>query len=355
MVIRAEWCTGLHSCLVVPKYVVFTIQGRSVKALVIGGAGYIGSHMVRTLSQTGHQVAVMDNLSTGHIEAVKSYKFYKADLLAPAEIDQVLTDFQPELVMHFAARSVVVESMLDPTLYHHNNVVGVLNLLDGMRRCGMKRLVFSSTAAVYGVPQKRRIEEDHPTAPINTYGWGKLFAERMIQDHCRSYGLRATVLRYFNAAGADASGEIGESHSPETHLLPNILRVAAGLVSKVQLFGNDYDTRDGYSVRDFVHVSDLAAAHLLAANALAREDLPDFQLYNLGNGHGFSVLEVLNAAQEVIGRRIEAEISARRPGDPPVLVADSSRARSILGWEPKTPELRSIVASAWRWHENQRY
>lgn len=297
----------------------------------------------------------MDNFSTGHIEAVQGYKIYKADLLVPAEIDEVLNDFKPELVMHFAARSVVVESMADPVLYHHNNVVGVLNLLDSMRRCGNKRLVFSSTAATYGIPLKRRIEEDHPTGPINTYGWGKLFAERMIQDHCRAYGLRATVLRYFNAAGADPSGEIGESHSPETHLLPNVLRVAAGLAPKVQLFGNDYDTRDGYSVRDFVHVNDLATAHLLAAKALAREDLPDFQLYNLGNGHGFSVLEVLNAAQEVVGRRIESEICPRRQGDPPVLVADSSRARRILGWEPKTPELRDIVASAWRWHQNQRY
>ena len=297
----------------------------------------------------------MDNFSTGHIEAVQGYKIYKADLLVPTEIDQVLNDFKPELVMHFAARSVVVESMADPMLYHHNNVMGVLNLLDSMRRCGNKRLVFSSTAATYGIPLKRRIEEDHPTAPINTYGWGKLFAERMIQDHCRAYGLRATVLRYFNAAGADPSGEIGESHSPETHLLPNVLRVAAGLAPKVQLFGNDYDTRDGYSVRDFVHVNDLATAHLLAAKALEREDLPDFQLYNLGNGHGFSVLEVLNAAQEVVGRRIESEICPRRQGDPPVLVADSSRARRILGWEPKTPELRDIVASAWRWHQNQRY
>lgn len=326
-----------------------------MKALVIGGAGYIGSHMVRVLAQTEHQVAVMDNFSTGHIEAVQGYKIYKADLLVPTEIDQVLNDFKPELVMHFAARSVVVESMADPMLYHHNNVMGVLNLLDSMRRCGNKRLVFSSTAATYGIPLKRRIEEDHPTAPINTYGWGKLFAERMIQDHCRAYGLRATVLRYFNAAGADPSGEIGESHSPETHLLPNVLRVAAGLAPKVQLFGNDYDTRDGYSVRDFVHVNDLATAHLLAAKALEREDLPDFQLYNLGNGHGFSVLEVLNAAQEVVGRRIESEICPRRQGDPPVLVADSSRARRILGWEPKTPELRDIVASAWRWHQNQRY
>ena len=326
-----------------------------MKVLVVGGAGYIGSHMVRVLARTGHQVAVFDNFSTGHPEAVEGYKAYRGDLLIPADIDQALADYQPELVMHFAARSMVVESMAEPMLYHHNNAFGVLNMLDSMRRHGVDRLMFSSTAAVYGVPVKRRIEEDHPTAPINTYGWSKLFAEHMIQDHCRSYGLRAVTLRYFNAAGADESGEIGESHSPETHLIPSILRAALGQQPAVQLFGNDYDTRDGFAVRDFIHVTDLCEAHLLAAQALARADLPDYQLYNLGNGQGFSVLEVLNAAQEIIGRRVTAEICARRPGDPPVLVADASRAHRVLGWKPKVDNLQQIVASAWRWHRHQRY
>jgi UDP-glucose 4-epimerase len=327
-----------------------------VKALVVGGAGYIGSHMVRALSRAGHPVAVMDNFSTGHIEAIEGYKLYRGDLLAPADIDQVLADYQPDLVMHFAARSMVAESMAEPMLYHHNNAFGVLNLLDSMRRHSVSRLMFSSTAAVYGVPFRRRIEEDHPTAPINPYGWSKLFAEHMIQDHCRAYGLRAVVLRYFNAAGADESGEIGESHVPETHLIPNILRAAAGAEqATVKLFGNDYDTRDGYAVRDFIHVTDLCEAHLLAAEALARADLPDYQLYNLGNGQGFSVLEVLNVVQEIIGRQVNAEICARRPGDPPVLVADASRARAVLGWVPRAHSLQQIVESAWRWHRAQRY
>ncbi|WP_374680487.1 UDP-glucose 4-epimerase GalE [Hydrocarboniphaga effusa] len=327
-----------------------------MKALVVGGAGYIGSHMVRMLSRAGHQVAVMDNFSTGHAEAIEGYRLYRGDLLAPADIDRALADYRPDLVMHFAARSMVAESMAEPMLYHHNNAFGVLNLLDSMRRHDVSRLMFSSTAAVYGVPIKRRIEEDHPTAPINPYGWSKLFAEHMIHDHCRAYGLRAVVLRYFNAAGADESGEIGESHVPETHLIPSILRAAAGAEQPtVKLFGNDYDTRDGYAVRDFIHVTDLCEAHLLAAQALSRTDLPDYQLYNLGNGQGFSVLEVLNAAQEIIGRKVETEICARRPGDPPVLVADASRARAVLGWAPKTHSLQEIVESAWRWHRAQRY
>jgi UDP-glucose 4-epimerase len=300
-------------------------------------------------------LAVFDNFSTGHAEAVEGFTLYRGDLLVPADIDRALADYRPELVMHFAARSMVVESMAEPMLYHHNNAFGVLNLLDSMRRHGASRLMFSSTAAVYGDPIKRRIEEDHPTAPINTYGWSKLFAEHMIQDHCRSYGLRAVTLRYFNAAGADESGEIGESHVPETHLIPSILRAARGLQPKVQLFGNDYDTRDGYAVRDFIHVTDLCEAHLLAAQALERSDLPNYQLYNLGNGQGFSVLEVLNAAQEIIGRRMAVEVCARRPGDPPVLVADASRAHRVLGWAPKVQNLQQIVASAWRWHLNQRY
>lgn len=308
------------------------------------------------LSRAGHPVAVLDNFSTGHTEAIEGYKVYRGDLLAPADIDHALADYRPDLVMHFAARSMVAESMAEPMLYHHNNAFGVLNLLDSMRRHGVSRLMFSSTAAVYGLPVRRRIEEDHPTSPINPYGWSKLFAEQMIQDHCRAYGLRAVVLRYFNAAGADESGEIGESHVPETHLIPNILLAAiAAEQPTVKLFGNDYDTRDGYAVRDFIHVTDLCEAHLLAAQALARTDLPDYQLYNLGNGQGFSVLEVLNAAQEIIGRQVNAEICARRPGDPPVLVADASRARAILGWAPRTQSLQAIVESAWRWHRAQRY
>lgn len=326
-----------------------------MKALVLGGAGYIGSHMLRALRRADYETAVFDNFSTGHRAAVGGLPVYEGDLLRPADLDRALSALKPDLVLHFAARSLVAESMREPAAYYANNVSGVLNLLDAMRRHGVQRLVFSSTAAVYGMPQARCIDEDHPTQPINTYGWSKLFAERMIADHCRSYGLRAAVLRYFNAAGADASGEIGESHEPESHLLPNILRVAAGRAPKVMLFGNQHDTRDGYCVRDFIHVDDLCEAHLLAAQAMERDELPAFQLYNLGNGQGFSVLEVLRAAEAVVGRELPSQLAPPREGDPPVLVASATRARSILGWTPKMPELRDIIATAWRWHRQQRY
>lgn len=326
-----------------------------MKALVIGGAGYIGSHMVRALQGAGHEVAIFDNFSTGHREAVVGLKVYDGDLLRPADLDYALPDFAPDLVLHFAARSLVAESMAEPNLYYGNNVCGVFNLIEAMRRHGRSRLVFSSTAAVYGLPTQRRIDEDHPTQPVNTYGWSKLFAERMIEDSCRSYGLRAVVLRYFNAAGADASGEIGEAHEPESHLLPNILKVAAGKAPQVKLFGSDNDTPDGYCVRDFIHVTDLCNAHLLAAVALDRQDLPAFQLYNLGNGQGFSVLEVLRAAEAVVGHAIASEVAPARAGDPPVLVAGAGKARSVLGWVPQTPDLHEIIRTAWRWHQSPRY
>ncbi|WP_421793638.1 UDP-glucose 4-epimerase GalE [Hydrocarboniphaga effusa] len=326
-----------------------------MKALVIGGAGYIGSHMVKTLQRAGHEVAVFDNFSTGHREAIEDVKIYEGDLQAAAEIDPVLSGYRPDLVLHFAARSLVAESMVDPALYHANNTCGVMTLLDGMRRHKLDRLVFSSTAAVYGFPQQRRIDESHPTAPINTYGWSKLFCESMISDYCRAYRLRAAVLRYFNASGADPSGTIGEAHEPETHLIPNVLRAAVGRADKVTVFGKDHDTRDGYCVRDYIHVNDLADAHLLAYDALNRADQPDFQLYNLGNGQGYSVIEVLRAAEAVVGRTIPMELADRRAGDPPVLVAGAGKARSILGWTPKIPELHRIIATAWRWHQEQRY
>lgn len=326
-----------------------------MKTLVIGGAGYIGSHMVRALRQAGEEVAVFDNFSTGHRAAVDGVTVYEGDLLSRADIDSALTAYCPDVVMHFAARSLVAESMVEPAAYYQNNVVGVLNLLDAMNNRGCKRLVFSSTAAVYGAPARRRIEEADPTVPVNTYGWSKLFAERMIADYCRAYGLRATVLRYFNAAGADESGEIGESHNPESHLIPNVLRVAAGKSQKVLLFGNSHDTRDGYCVRDFIHVTDLCQAHLLAAQALERDDLPALQIYNLGNGQGFSVLEVLRAAEAVVGAPIPAELAEPRAGDPPVLVAGATKARQVLGWQPQFADLTRIIASAWRWHREQRY
>lgn len=326
-----------------------------MKTLVFGGAGYIGSHMVRNLRRAGHAVAVFDNFSTGHRAAVAGETVLEGDLLRPTEIDRALDAFRPDVVLHFAARSLVGESMIDPALYYENNVCGTYNLLQALRRHGVERLVFSSTAAVYGPPQYVPMDEVHPLQPINPYGWSKLFAERMIEDHCRCYGLRACVLRYFNAAGADADGGIGEAHEPESHLIPNVLRVCAGRSDKVTLFGADFDTPDGYCVRDFIHVTDLCQAHVLAAAALQRQDLPAFQVYNLGNGVGFSVRDVLRAAEAVVGRPIPAEVGPRRPGDPPSLVASSAKAREQLGWRPELADLQVILHSAWRWHADQRF
>jgi UDP-glucose-4-epimerase GalE len=326
-----------------------------MRVLVAGGAGYIGSHMMLALRKAGAEALVFDNFSTGHREAVEGMPLYQGDLLNADDIDRAITDFRPNLVMHFAASTQVAESMIAPAVYHNNNVLGVMNLLEAMRKHGCLRLVFSSTAAVYGMPSKRRIDEDHPTTPINTYGWTKLFAERMIDDHCRAYGLRAAVLRYFNAAGADASGMIGESHEPESHLIPNVLKVAAGKAEKVLLFGNDHDTRDGYCVRDYVHVTDLCDAHLLAAKSLEQLALPDSQFYNLGNGQGYSVLEVLQATETVLGRKLPTELAAKRPGDPPVLVASYTKAHATLGWQPKFSDIHDIIRSAWRWHQSSRY
>lgn len=326
-----------------------------MRVLVVGGAGYIGSHMVLLLRQTGADTLVFDNFSTGHRAAVEGAPVYEGDLRNPEHIGGAMAQFQPDVVMHFAASTQVAESMIAPSIYHNNNVLGVLHLLEAMRTQGCQRLVFSSTAAVYGIPMTAAIEEDHATTPINTYGWTKLFAERMIDDHCRAYGLRAAILRYFNAAGADASGRIGESHEPESHLIPNILKVAAGVADKILLFGNDHETQDGYCIRDYIHVTDLCDAHLLAAKALEQPALPDCQFYNLGNGQGFSVLEVLRAAESIVGRHLPSELAPKRPGDPPTLVASSSKARSVLGWRPQKSDIHEIVASAWLWHGNQHY
>lgn len=323
--------------------------------MVLGGAGYIGSHMVRTLQQQGHEVAIFDNFSTGHRAAVGNHRLYEGDLLKPEDLDRALGAFRPQLVLHFAARSLVAQSMIDPAEYYSINVGGTQQVLEALRRHQIQRFVFSSTAAVYGTPLQPTIDEQHPLQPINTYGWSKLFAERIIEDYCRCYGLRAAVLRYFNAAGADASGEIGEAHDPETHLIPNILKVCAGLAPKVFLNGDDHDTPDGYCVRDFIHVGDLCDAHLLAAAALDRPALPAFQLYNLGNGQGFSVMEVLRAAEQVVGRSIPSELAAKRAGDPPILVASAGKARDVLGWRPQYAALPAILESAWRWHSNPHF
>jgi UDP-glucose 4-epimerase len=324
-----------------------------MKVLVCGGAGYIGSHMAKWLASRGFAVSVLDNLSTGHREAVHWGELIEADLLDPPSLERAFVGRRFDAVIHFCARSLVGESMTQPYDYYANNVAGSLNLLQTMQRHGVGRLVFSSTAAVFGQPVSALIDEDHPKAPINPYGAGKLMVERILADAAQAYGLRSVALRYFNAAGASPSGEIGDAHAPETHLIPNVLRAALGTGPALKVFGDDYPTPDGTCVRDYVHVDDLAQAHELA---LGYMDLHDgFNTFNLGNGSGFSVRQVIEAARRVTGRQIEFELAPRRAGDPAVLVAASTKARRELGWRPQYTELPPIIESAWRWHGDPRF
>jgi UDP-glucose 4-epimerase len=321
--------------------------------LICGGAGYIGSHMARWLALRDHRVTVLDNLSTGHREAVQWGELVEADVLQPASLDRAFEGRTFDAVMHFCARSLVGESVADPYAYYAANVTGTLNLLEAMRRHGVARLVFSSTAAVFGHPNSERIDETHPTQPINPYGASKLMVERILADAAPAYGLRSVALRYFNAAGASADGSIGESHAPETHLIPNVLRAALGTGPALKVFGDDYPTPDGTCVRDYVHVDDLAQAHELALAFL--DDHAGAHAFNLGNGQGFSVREVIAAAGAASGRRVDYAIEPRRAGDPSILVASSERARTVLGWAPAHTSLQSIIGSALRWHQAQAF
>lgn len=313
-----------------------------MKLLVTGGAGYIGSIVAQRLLAAGHEVVVLDNLSRGHRAAVPDgARLVEADLLDPAALAPAVAEgFDGAL--HFAALSLVGESVARPELYWRNNVVGSLNLLDALRAAGVARLVFSSTAATYGEPETVPIEETAPTRPVNPYGASKLAVDQMIGDECRAHGLGAVSLRYFNVAGA--SGCLGEDHHPETHLIPNVLRAAQGLQACVQVFGTDYPTPDGTAVRDYIHIEDLATAHLLALEG-ARPG--EHRIFNLGNGNGFSVREVIDAARQVTGLEIPERAAPRRPGDPPQLVAASGRIRAELGWEPRKPALADMVGDAW--------
>jgi len=313
-----------------------------MKLLVTGGAGYIGSIVARQLLDAGHEVVVLDNLERGHREAVPAgARLVEADLRdADATRAAVAEGFDGAL--HFAAFALVAESVAQPELYYRNNVVGTLNLLDALRAADVKRLVFSSTCAVYGEPEVVPMDEATPTRPVNAYGASKLAVDGMIGDECRAHGLGAVSLRYFNVAGA--SGCLGEDHEPETHLIPNVLRAAQGLQEHVQVFGTDYPTPDGTAIRDYIHIEDLAGAHLLALDG-ARAG--EHRIFNLGNGNGFSVREVIDAARAVTGREIPVREAPRRPGDPPQLVAASGRIRRELGWEPRKPALAEMVADAW--------
>ena len=318
--------------------------------LVCGGAGYIGSHMCKALARAGHVPVTFDNLSTGHRWAVKWGPLFEGDLLDPDALARAFREFRIDAVMHFAARSLVGESMQQPGLYFRNNVTGTLNLLDAMREASVARLVFSSTAAVYGNPDYTPIDEAHPTRPINPYGWSKLMAERQIAEYCRAHGMRAACLRYFNAAGADPDGVIGEAHEPETHLIPNIIRAALDPSrGPVKLFGDDYDTPDGTCIRDYIHVADLCEAHLLALDYL--DGTPGCHVFNLGSGDGNSVAQVVAASREILDGRPASEFHARREGDPPVLVASSRQAREKLEWMPRH-SLSACIESASAWQRS---
>jgi UDP-glucose 4-epimerase len=318
-----------------------------VKLLVTGGAGYIGSVVAHQLLQEGHETHVLDNLSKGHERALpEGARFVKGDLLDAEGIRDAL-DQGFDGVLHFAALSLVGESVEQPERYYRNNVCGTLNLLEAMYEANVRRLVFSSTAAVYGEPEEVPIPETSPTLPTNPYGGSKLAVDQMIRAVAGARGLAATSLRYFNVAGA--SGRFGEDHHPETHLIPLVLRAASGARDSVKIFGTDYPTRDGTPVRDYIHVEDLGRAHLLALEAA---EPGEHRVYNLGNGAGFSVREVIEAARGVTGRPIEAIESPRRPGDPAVLVASSEKIRRELGWKPDKPELEAMISDAWEWMQS---
>jgi UDP-glucose 4-epimerase len=318
-----------------------------MKILVTGGAGYIGSHMVKLLAARGDEVSVLDDLSTGHADAVRNVHFVRGDV---SQACAILKERNTEAVIHFAAASLVGESVADPLKYYTRNVGGTLALVKAMREAGVPKIVFSSTAAVYGEPQRSPIDESHPTLPLNPYGSSKLAIERMLAECCAAYGLRAASLRYFNAAGADPQGGLGERHDPETHLIPLVLRAAAK-GAPVSVFGNDWPTRDGTCVRDYVHVSDLCDAHLRALEWLSADGRYD--CFNLGNGDGATVLEVIEAARRVTGRKITIHHAPRRQGDPATLVADAAKARRALGWRPQRAAIETIVADAWRWEQRK--
>lgn len=321
--------------------------------LVTGGAGYIGSHTVRELSRAGFRPVVVDNLSEGHKEAVLDAQLEVGDLADETFLEGVFGKYPISGVMHFASRCYVGESVENPRRYYEENVGNAMTLFRVMLAHGVKRFVLSSTCATYGNPVRVPMDEGHPQDPVNPYGETKLMIEQILKQYDRAYGLRFVSLRYFNAAGASLDGLIGESHEPEPHLIPRILMVANGKLDKLQVFGDDYPTADGTCIRDYIHILDLAAAHLAAMEWLGEGKPSDF--FNLGTGTGFSVKEMIQMAEEVTGRKIPVEIGPRREGDPPALVAQAAKARNGLGWVPRYSDLRSIFQTAWQWEQKRRY
>lgn len=317
--------------------------------LVLGGAGYIGSHTVFALIEKGEDVVIIDNLETGHIEAVHPQaRFYQGDIRDRAFVDSVLDKEKIDAVIHFAANSLVGESMTNPLKYYDNNVNGTKVLLQSMVAHGIDKIVFSSTAATYGEPERVPILETDKTEPTNAYGETKLSMEKMFKWTDRAHGMKYVSLRYFNACGAHVSGEIGEAHSPETHLIPLILQVPLGQRETISIYGDDYPTKDGTCIRDYIHVTDLAQAHILAVEYLMKGN--ESNIFNLGNGIGFTVNEVIETARKVTGHPIPATITPRRAGDPAQLIASSDKARNVLGWNPQHADLEEIISSAWKWH-----
>lgn len=322
--------------------------------LVTGGAGYIGSHAVKALQRAGYGVVVLDNLVYGHrdiVEEVLKVELVVGDTSDRPFLDRLFSTHHIDAVMHFSAYAYVGESVTDPAKYYRNNVIGTLTLLEAMMAASVKNFVFSSTCATYGVPKIVPIPEDHPQDPINPYGATKLMVERILADFDPAYDFKSVCFRYFNAAGADPEGLLGEDHDPETHLIPLMLMAALGKRDSISIFGTDYPTPDGTCIRDYIHVSDLADAHVLGLEYLLQGGKTN--VFNLGNGLGFSVKEVIDAAREITGREIKVVECDRRPGDPPALVGSSDKARTILGWKPQYPEIKDILSHAWKWHQKR--
>ncbi|WP_081193742.1 UDP-glucose 4-epimerase GalE [Halomonas sp. BC1] len=326
------------------------------KVLVVGGAGYIGAHMVKQLSRAGHSVVVLDNLTTGFRELARYGELVVGDLADLNLLERLFNEHSFAGVMHFAAASLVGESMQQPGKYYRNNVANTLNLLDVMVRHDVKSFIFSSTAATFGEPIYTPIDEAHPQQPINPYGASKLMVERMLKDYAAAHGLNSVCLRYFNACGADPEGELGECHDPETHLIPLVLQAASGKRDAITVFGRDYPTEDGTCVRDYIHIEDLCSAHALALSALLGGEKQGALAYNLGNGTGFSVQEVIAVVQNVVAEdscTLQIDEGQRRPGDPAVLVANAALAKQELGWQPKYTDLETIVRHAWHWEKSR--
>ena len=320
--------------------------------LVTGGAGYIGSHTVKALKAAGLDPVIFDNFSTGHRSFVKSTPAFEGDLANPNDLKRVFSEYAIEGVLHFAGKALVPESVTCPEVYYATNVLGGLNLLNAMRERGVRYLIFSSTCATYGMPKTVPIREDDPQNPINPYGDSKLAFERALRWFRNAHGIEFLSLRYFNAAGADAEGEFGEDHNPETHLIPLVLDAASGKRTHVQILGTDYPTPDGTCLRDYIHVTDLARAHVVGLQALMNGKI-ESQALNLGTGHGYSVREVIECVRLVTGRSFQVHESSRRPGDPPELVAAVDRAKQLLGWSAVESDLQNIVQTAWKWHTSK--